>query len=744
MSLPLRWLSLGFCGAQATLPWIIVPSWLVVGWLLLVMYVFRGTPRADQLPLRCSSFQNGRALWLGLAVGFLHVPRMDTRPTITGTLRGPWRCTDVCLATIESERGISFWLLDAARGSELQAGSTLTMSGPQAGRRMLSNPGQPRPAPRPRVRVAEHITIGASTWTAWAAGDKWAKRASELFPSSRAGALTRGLVLGDQSDIPTSALFDWRDLGVLHLLSVSGSHLAIIAWLLTAVGVWGIAALGIFRSRPARWVAAVPSVLVVASYAAATGAAAPTVRALIVFALFAWGQASGRSVRLLDALAVAALLIVWSDPFVIWTASFQLSFAATGVLAGMRRGALWSTMMKASIRITLATAPLSAFWFGEIAWGGVIGNVLAWPLEVLALPIALIGTALSNDRLIHAATWLVDLIDAVVHSSAPWLPAWRVDSWIVPTCLAVGLMLAWCVGRGRSAALLAFAIVGALAYFRAVAPAVIFLDVGQGDATLIVAPTQTWLIDAGGHAGTDLPQASYTGRVVANAMRYWGRRRLDVAILSHPHPDHYLGFFWLARHIPIVRFWRSAAANESACRGKACLATVETELRRRGTRLGSPPLDVPWVDHGFSLTAVAPRFSSTREALAASDDPVWTTNNNSLVIDLRMKSRTVLFLGDLEEEGELALLPHGPVDVVKVAHHGSRTSSHPEIVNALRPRCAVFSLGFANRFAFPAPEVVARWQTAGASTWMTGYQGALRLGALKAIGHDPRGQCPPF
>jgi beta-lactamase superfamily II metal-dependent hydrolase len=128
--------------------------------------------------------------------------------------------------------------------------------------------------------------------------------------------------------------------------------------------------------------------------------------------------------------------------------------------------------------------------------------------------------------------------------------------------------------------------------------------------------------------------------------------------------------------------------------------------------------------------AWAPRYApaaGASEVLAP--DPVRTVNDNSLVVTVEYGGRTILFAGDLEAEGEEALVAAGlpPVDVVKVAHHGSRTSSSARFVTATRPTLAVISCGLANTFGFPADEVLARWRQAGASIARTDLDGAVTV-----------------
>jgi competence protein ComEC len=143
-----------------------------------------------------------------------------------------------------------------------------------------------------------------------------------------------------------------------------------------------------------------------------------------------------------------------------------------------------------------------------------------------------------------------------------------------------------------------------------------------------------------------------------------------------------------------------------------------------------PPLGVALTRAGVELVVWGPRYRPTAAALElAASDPVRSVNDNSLVIELRAHGRSIMFAGDLEEEGEALVVAAGlrRVDVVKVAHHGSRTSSSPAFVAAAAPSLAIISCGRGNPFGFPSPEVIARWSAVGATIARTDLDGAVQV-----------------
>jgi len=267
---------------------------------------------------------------------------------------------------------------------------------------------------------------------------------------------------------------------------------------------------------------------------------------------------------------------------------------------------------------------------------------------------------------------------------------------------------------------------------------VTFLDVGQGDAALIELPDgAVWLVDAGGNPGArDPAQATATGRAIDRVLAAYDHTRIELAIVSHPHPDHYLGLAGITA--PIDELWSAEStgpgakdpAVRTALPGSPGFEAIAGELTARGTRRVHPPLGVARSAAGVELIVWAPRYQPAADVpVRCAADPVRTVNDNSLVIALRYRGRTLLFAGDVEAEGEdeLIIAGLGPADVVKVPHHGSPTSSTARFVAATHPGLAVISCGRENSFGFPSPDVVERWRAVGAEVARTDRDGAITV-----------------
>jgi competence protein ComEC len=585
-------------------------------------------------------------------------------------------------------------------------------------------------------------------WAQQIAGDETASTAA-------AAAALSGIVTGERANVPEDLDQRWRIVGIYHVLSVSGLHLAVVAGLafmllckLVAASPWGA------RVRPAQLAAPIAIMLAIA-YTLITGAQLATIRALVVVTIVFVGKAFDRPVRLVDALGLAAIVILVWRPQDLYDPSFQLSFVAALTLAlRPRRARLVGANLghrivhwlgrgiATSAWVAITTAPITALHFQQVAIGGVAGNLVLTPLvELVALPLGLAGVAIGDigAPLIALAIWIIDIVDALAKLIAVAIPTGTIGLGSPVVMVVLVVLGIWLASRPRRSrgdviAWLALCVTWTLAHQSAPLGAlrVTFLDVGQGDAAIIELPDgAVWLVDAGGQASArNLSTASAPGKTIERTLAVYGRETIDLAIISHPHPDHYLGL--AALRVPVRELWFSdATAGGSPL---PSFMDVARALAARGTRLASPPLGT-WRQAGVELSVWAPRVAPVAGAHdEAAPDPVRSVNDNSLVVTIRYAGRMFLFAGDLEAEGEALLVEAGigEVDVVKVAHHGSRTSSSASLVESTRPELAVISCGVANAFGFPSPAVVDRWREAGARVERTDRAGAITV----SVGSD--------
>jgi competence protein ComEC len=584
--------------------------------------------------------------------------------------------------------------------------------------------------------------------------------------SGEAAAFLKTAVLGDRRGISADVEEGFRVAGATHVLSVSGLHLAAVAALLFVL----VRAAAVRVPRlplyvDPRAVAAAVALPSITFFALLTGEAVATLRSALMLSLAMAAFLVGRRASPGPAIAAAALVLLAARPLQLLDVSLQLSLASVIGIALCARGIgpvpdsdgggrlgrralawLWR-FAAATAAATAATAPLVAHHFGEVAPLAPLGNLALVPLvELGVVPAGLLGAGAS-------AIWeplgrLPLAVAALAARAALWIAAGfrgHAPLWLCRTPNALetaALTAAGCVAliaiaaRGRPrriaavAALAACVLAGGSLVVRDVVRRsarhlnVTFLDVGQGDAAVVEAPGgAVMLVDGGGvRDGAFDPGA----RIVEPFLRARGIGRVDIVALSHPHPDHMSGLFRIMERFPVGALWTSGDDGHNPeygrllavarKRGVPTPEVVATVLGSGGARI--EPLGPFWGAHAG-------------ERIGAPEG--LTVNDASLVLRVAFAGRGVLFAGDLEADGEGELVGRrdaGQVvaaDVLKVPHHGSRTSSSPELVDAVAPALAVMSLGWRNQFRFPAPEVVARYLNHGARVLRTDRDGAITV-----------------
>jgi len=736
--------------SRAPAPWV----WFAVASALLVAGVRSKVARIGLVLAAAAALGGATEAWhAGAVANLLQLPvgaAVDDRveDSLEGTVRGP---------VVDAQRSRRFILeLDAPAAGAVEVtvrGRPDILPGDRA--RVIGRLRTPRgyrvPGAVDRRALAHRrgaqwllsadsaaiVVIGRepSAWRGPGRAQRWAAaRIAARGGDIEGRAVVRAMVAGDRGAVAPSLAERFRAAGIAHVLAVSGLHMAATALLLFVAvrRLWAsipALALRVDSIRAAELVAAPAAV----AYAAMTGARPSTMRALVVVLCVLAAAALRRRPRLLDALAVAALLLLVASPAALFDPGVQLSFVATATLAIVAVSGRWLwSMLRATLWVTLATAPIAAFVFGAVPTGGILANLVAIPVaELVILPLGLAGLVLT--ALSETAGGVLHDLAVVAASALDTAAGWIADVFpVLRVAPLTGLELGAAVAvvvllviRSRRAAVLAVvpALVLVISYLAPRAPdgvVVTFLDVGQGDAAVVELPDgEVWLIDAGGlpFVSDDEPdparaRASPGEYSVARFLAHRRIRRVDVVVCSHPHPDHVAGLSAIADVVDVGEVWTA--------RGTDYYGALD------GERVVHPPLGTARERNGVTMEVLAPRYLSS----FASADPVSGVNDNSLVVRVRFAGRAILFPGDIEAEGEELLLAGAPAlaaDVVKVPHHGSPTSSSEAFVRATGARWAVVSCGRANRFGFPSLAVTRRWQRAGATVLRTDQRGAVTV-----------------
>ena len=561
-----------------------------------------------------------------------------------------------------------------------------------------------------------------------------------------AGAPARlllGVLLGEKRRIPEEVRAAFRSTGLAHALVVSGLHVGMVG---------GFFFFGFRLLRLADRPSSAATIAALALYALATGAQVPVVRAVLMGTVVLLGRMLRRQGDIYNTLGLAALAILVIWPESPWSMSFQLSFGATwaivalhGPLASLfpatyqradsRVGRWVVSPLCASLAAQLGTGPLIAYSFQQLALGAVVANLVVVPLLALAVGLGLLA-ALTGwilpwvATLFNAANYLVlvGLIELV-----SWWASLPFASVAVPQpgvlfvavaatlCLLVPLLphRAW-AGKVAIFTALVWLNVAVWTYaLRSRDLEIVFLDVGQGDAALVRFPNgKTMVVDGGERS----EYFDYGEQVLLPFLRYMGIRRVDVVVASHSHNDHIGGLVALLEQMEVGHFLDSGQIYDSWTARRLRELIAERGVRYHRVAAG---------DSLAGLGGVAGLvLHPTADFIDADGNSPLGLNNGSVVFSLQHGTVRVLFTGDIEQETDLAILAWGPrlqAQLLKVAHHGSRTSSQPLFVAAVAPAVAVMSLGEGNKFKHPAPEVVARYTAHGARVLRTDHTGAVQV-----------------
>ncbi|OZI36103.1 DNA internalization-related competence protein ComEC/Rec2 [Bordetella genomosp. 1] len=578
-------------------------------------------------------------------------------------------------------------------------------------------------------------------------------RMQEALAGMRQGPLLIALALGDGAGIgrPDWDLFNRT--GITHLVSISGLHVGLVA------GLFGWAVSQAWRRVrwrgralcvriPASVAGMVAAVLAAGAYALLAGWSVPTRRTF--FTLAALGVAVCLRLPLSRgrALALAAGVVVLLDPWAPLAPGFWLSFGAIAILMGViaggpaaegRWGRLWRALRGFAVAqglITLGMVPLLAWWTQQLSLVSPFANAVAIPLvslfvTPLALLVAMLAAlsaalpslmaparwvGLAADGLARAVMavmqWLSALPHASVHiAAAPW-----------PLVLAALAGVVWALQRpGWPGRHWGWAALAPLVLWRAPAPAdgdwsMWAVDVGQGTSVILRTARHVLLYDTGPMSfdGWDAGE-----RMVVPALRALGVRSVDTLVLSHADLDHVGGAIAVLRAQPVAQAYASFDLRR----------WVDHQQHLRGERLGTVETPMPaeiapcvagqaWTTDGVRFTFLHP---------PAGLGPT-STNARSCVLRVDGRHHSVLLLGDVPRVHEARFAQAlAPLDVVVAAHHGSSTSSGPELVAAAHAAHVIFQAGYRNRYRHPTAPVLARWREAGAQLWRSDLDGAIRV-----------------
>ena len=565
-------------------------------------------------------------------------------------------------------------------------------------------------------------------------------------------AIATAILIGDRGGLSDDTERRLQAAGTYHVIAISGGNIAILAGVLLG----SLALVGI-RGR----FAAIAALTVLAMYVVVAGGGASVARASLTAAVYLSARLIDQRTVPANAIGVTAAALLIASPLSLADVGFWLTFGATvAILVGLSRVRLpasWipaaaAGVLAASCAVELALAPIGAFVFQRVTAAGLLLNFAALPAMTVVQIAAMAATACDLGGLEAAANtfgWLTATGATVLTRTASWLDYAPWLTWRVPSpstavlvlyyaTMAVALWASYdarslerigreIASRDRrrrriangaavcSALLLGWIVAAPYTWGRSAPGTALTLtmfDVGQGDAMLVTFPNGRRLaIDTGG-AG---PGFDIGDRVLGPALRARGTTRLDYVAITHGDPDHLGGAPSLLRDFSPHEIWWGVPvpnhAPENALRDEANRVGAAWRTLQRGDRL-----DVG----GVELRVHHP------------SPPDWerrrVRNDDSLVIELRYGQVSMLLTGDIGRDVERQLLPTLdllPTVVLKVAHHGSATSSEASFIDQLHPAIALIGVGRANPYGHPVPAVLERLHQTGTAVFRTDQEGQI-------------------
>ncbi len=568
---------------------------------------------------------------------------------------------------------------------------------------------------------------------------------ARALPDPEAGLLA-GILLGAGHTLPADLADAFRLAGLSHLIVISGYNISLVA-----LAVMALAERCAHRSA-ALWVSLAGILL----FALLVGPTPPVVRAAWMGGLAIVAQLTGRRSHALTSLAVSSLAMTVANPLLLWSASFQLSLAATLALITLgpalsARLPVWGGGKLAFLRdlflttfvAQVATLPLIWAHFQRFSPLALLTNLFVLPVQpaLMALGFATMVGSLIWLPLGHALGWLAwpllryTLGVAELCAHIPWA-AWSPPHpapWLIWLAYAALLVAVWRLRLAKQAPkpdaatpatakpsprwapglILAIVIGVSSVHVAARLPDgrlhIYVLDVGQGDAILVRTPAGgTLLVDGG-------PDPTALAARIGAILPFW-QRRVDLVIATHADGDHLSGLLSLAERYQLGHVLEGPLAPGALADAwhAALQRTQMTPLVAiRGTHVAAGPqvaLDVLHPANGVA--------------------PDRADNAQSLALRLTMGQFSLLLAGDVDADTERNWLAAGlPVQAtaLKVAHHGSASGSSAELIRAADPQIALISVGADNRYGHPAPQVIERLQAAGAQVYRTDLHGTIEI-----------------
>ncbi len=550
--------------------------------------------------------------------------------------------------------------------------------------------------------------------------------------------LVIGILLGEKRDLPESVLDDFRSTGLMHLLAVSGLNVGML--ILIFYLVFGILFVP-YRSK------ILLTILMVWLYAIVTDLSPSVVRASIMGSVILFGWMFERKAFIYNSLAFSAILILVVQPLYLYDIGFQLSYIATLAIVYLYprfkemipwkpRNIILKSAMESlvlSVSAMAGTIPIIAYTFNNIAPVSIAANLIAVPISFALLGLGLLVTAFGFVPFIaysfgasayyltlllnKSASFFAKVPGGYLETASPDITA-IIFFYVLLVCFAELKEKKW-ARKGIVFALLimtGFYEVKAFIVEKPIAK-ITFLDVGQGDCAVIEFENgKVFLIDGGAkdrYVDNGL-------RVIAPYFKHIGIRRLDGVFSSHPDDDHLGGLLYVMEHINIAQLFDTGTGWEGPLYAKYIELVNTKNIPRKILEAGERVL----IDKDIWFDVLSPQ----------KDVKGLSVNEMSMVLRLDAGGHSILFTGDIGFDAERIIsysIDSLKSEIIKVAHHGAKTSSSEDFIDRVAPQEAVISVGQYNRFGHPDPETLERFRARSISIYRTDLSGAIEIRIYK-------------
>lgn len=541
-------------------------------------------------------------------------------------------------------------------------------------------------------------------------------------------SLMKSIILGEYSYLDDENISKYRDLGLAHILAVSGLHIGIITGFL----IFLLAHLGINRKVN---IAITLSIIWIYGYI--LGFPPSLLRANIIFSIVFYAQLSAEAYDSINNIFLAMFILLIINPMWIFNLGFQLSFIATisivyftpiiqAYFYGYRNRI--TDGLSPLLSVLIGLLPIQAYYFNKVSVFSIFANLIIAPILSLALIIggSMVGLSyiipILNPILGKILDLLLSIQFLIIHKLHNFsfgimkIFSPNLLEILIYYILVLVIFKAVKIDRLRKSIknTILYSLIFLILFIGFInindkSIEIHFIDVGQGDCILIRARNGDYLIDTGGNIFDSFDIGK---NITLPYLQKHGVSRLKAVFITHFHDDHCKSLPLLMDNIKIDNILLSYKDNNNYIFNEIINSGISTTILKEKDKIN--------LDNNTWINVLGP----SKDLIKDSNE-----NNKSLVFLLTHYDKTVLFTGDMEKESEsrLASSIEDKVDIIKVPHHGSNTSSTGTLLNKIKPEIAVISLGRNNFFGHPSKDVIGRYEDIGSTLYRTDTMGRVNL-----------------